>query len=63
MERLNPMCFDPCNYFLKIQDSIGTPIPKMGTHLGVWEFIPSHFPTLILDKYNTHIFKQWLFYK
>jgi len=40
------MGFDPCNYFMKIQESIGTPTPKMGAHLGVWGFIPSHFPTL-----------------
>jgi hypothetical protein len=26
----------------KIQDSIGTPTPKVGVELGVCEFIPSH---------------------
>jgi hypothetical protein len=36
------MNFDPCNCLLKIWESIGTPIPKMGVHLGVWGFIPSH---------------------
>ncbi len=33
------LCF---NRFPKIQESIGTPTPKMGIHLGVWGFIPSH---------------------
>jgi hypothetical protein len=36
------MSFDPCNCPLKIQESIGTPTPKMKVHLGVWGFIPSH---------------------
>jgi len=36
------MGFDPCNLPLKIRESIGTPTPKMGVHLGVWRFIPSH---------------------
>jgi hypothetical protein len=40
------MRFDPCNCSLKIWDSIETPIPKVGAHLGVWRFIPSHSPTL-----------------
>jgi hypothetical protein len=38
----NPMGFDPCIRPLKIRKSIGTPTPKMGVHLGVWGFIPSH---------------------
>jgi len=42
MELLNPMRFDPCNHSMKIRESIGTPTPKMGIHLGVWGFIPSH---------------------
>jgi hypothetical protein len=29
------MGFDPYNRPLKIQESIGIPIPKMGIHLGV----------------------------
>ncbi len=41
-ELFNPMGFDPCNFPLKIQESIGTPTPKMGVQLGVWKFIPSH---------------------
>jgi hypothetical protein len=32
----NPMGFNPCNHFLKIQESIRT---QMGAHLGVWMFI------------------------
>jgi hypothetical protein len=43
----NPMRFDPWNHLLKIQKSIGTPTPKMGAHLGVWGFIPSHSLTLL----------------
>jgi hypothetical protein len=47
----NPMGFNPCNCSLKIQKSIRTPTPqselhKVGVHLGVWRFIPSHSPTL-----------------
>ncbi len=38
----NLMSFDPCNLLLKIRESIGTPTPKVGAHLGVWGFIPSH---------------------
>jgi hypothetical protein len=38
--------FDPYNCPLKIQESIGTDLPKAGSHLGVWGFIPSHFLTL-----------------
>ncbi len=44
-ELFNPMGYDPCNCFLKIRESIGTLTPKVGTHLGVWRFIPSHSPT------------------
>jgi hypothetical protein len=40
------MSFDLCNCPLKIWKSIGTPIPKVEVHLGVWGFIPSHYPTL-----------------
>ncbi len=46
-ENFNSMSFDPWNCFLKIQESIRTPTPKMGAHLGVWGFIPSHFRTLL----------------
>jgi hypothetical protein len=37
-EILNPMGFDPCNRFLKIRESIESPTPKVGVHLGVWRF-------------------------
>ncbi len=30
------MRFDPYNLHLKTRESIRTPIPKMGVHLGVW---------------------------
>jgi hypothetical protein len=45
-KRFNPMGFDPYNCFLKIRKSTGTPTPKVGAPLGMWRFIPSHFPTL-----------------
>ncbi len=41
------MNFDPCNRSLKIWKSIRTSTPEMGAHLGVWGFIPLHFPTLL----------------
>ncbi len=41
-EFFNPMGLEPCNRFLQVQESIGTPTPKVGAHLGVWGFIPSH---------------------
>ncbi len=46
-EHLNPICFDPCNYSLKIQKSIGTLILKVEAHLRMCGFIPSHLPTLL----------------
>ncbi len=45
-ELFNPMGFNPCNHSMKIWKSIGTPTPKVGVHLGMWGFIPSHSPTL-----------------
>ncbi len=30
------MSLDPYNHLLKVWESIRTPIPKVGTHLGVW---------------------------
>jgi len=41
-ELFKPLGFDPCNHSLNIQESMGTPTPNMGVHLGVWGFIPSH---------------------
>jgi len=46
-ELFNPMGFDPYNCFLKIWKSIGTPIPKVRTHLGVWRFTLPHSPKLL----------------
>jgi hypothetical protein len=34
------MGFDLYNCALKIWESIGSPTPTMGVHLGVWGFIP-----------------------
>jgi hypothetical protein len=41
-ELLNAMGLNPYNHALKIQESTGTPTPKMGILLGVWGSIPSH---------------------
>jgi len=38
-ELFNLISFDPCNRSLKIQESIGSPTPKLRAHLGVWGFI------------------------
>jgi hypothetical protein len=46
-ELFNPMSFDPYNFFLEIREFIGTPTPKVITHLGVCGFIPSHPPTFL----------------
>ncbi len=46
-ENFNAMSFDTCNFPPKIRESIRTPTPQVGTHLGVWGFIPSHFPKLL----------------
>jgi len=45
-ELFDTINFGPYNCLLKIWKSTGTPTPKVGAHLGVWGFIPSHFPTL-----------------
>jgi hypothetical protein len=45
-EILNLLGFDPKNCSLKIQESTKTPTPKVEAPLGVWGFIPSHFPSL-----------------
>jgi hypothetical protein len=55
----NPMCFDPWNFSLKIRESIWTSIPKVGTHLEVWGFIPSHSPTLPGTWNVTPRFHSW----
>jgi hypothetical protein len=56
---LNPMSFGPCNRSLKIQESIWIPTPKVGAHLGVWGFIPSHSPTLPGAWDVTPTFPSW----
>jgi hypothetical protein len=45
-EIFNLMSFDPYNCPINIWKSIETSTPQMGDHLGMWGFIPSHFPTL-----------------
>jgi hypothetical protein len=55
----NPMGFYPYICSLKIQDSIETLTPKVGAHLGVWKFIPSHFPTLPRAWNVTHGLQFW----
>jgi len=45
-ELFNPMNFDPWNRPLKVWKTIGIPTPKVGAHLGVCGFIPSHSLTL-----------------
>jgi len=45
-ELLEPLGVDFCNRSLNIRESTETPIPKMEVPLGVWRFIPSHFPSL-----------------
>jgi hypothetical protein len=54
------MNFDPYNCLLKVWKSIKTPTPKVGVHLGVWGFIPSHSPTLLGAWNVTHRFHSWL---
>ncbi len=46
-ELFNPLGFDLCNHFLNIWESTGTRTPKVEAPLGVWGFIPSHFPTFL----------------
>jgi hypothetical protein len=43
----NPMSFDLSNHSLEIQDSIRTSTPKVGIHLGMCGFIPSHSFTIL----------------
>jgi hypothetical protein len=58
-ELFNPLNFDFCNRFLKIWESIGSPTPKVEAPLGVWGFIPSHFPTLSGTWGVTHGLPSW----
>jgi len=54
-EVFNLMSFDPWNYFMKIQNSIRTLTPKVGVHMGVYGFIPSHFITFRECKCDSHV--------
>jgi len=45
-EFLEPLSFDPYNRSLNIRESIETLTPKVEAPLGMWGFIPSHFPSL-----------------
>ncbi len=54
-EHFNPMSFDPCYRLLKIWESIGTPIPKVGVHLGMWGFILH-----IFRYFQEHEHDSWL---
>jgi hypothetical protein len=59
-ERFNLMGFVLCNCSLMVWESIKTPTPKMGAHLGVWGFVPLHFPTLPRAWNVTPKFYSWL---
>jgi hypothetical protein len=58
-ELLNPMSFVSYNCPLNIQKSIQILIPKVWAHLGVCEFIASHFPTLPRAWNETLRFHSW----
>jgi hypothetical protein len=58
-EFFNAMSFDPWNFPMKIWQSIGILTPKMGAHLGVCGFIPSHFPTLLGTWNVTPVLHSW----
>jgi hypothetical protein len=53
------LSFDPYNHRMKIQESIGTPIPNVGVPLGVWESIPSHSLALLGACNITHGLLSW----
>ncbi len=54
-ELFNPMNFDPWKFW----KSIGTLTPKVGVHLGVCGFIPSHSPTLLGAWNVTPMLQYW----
>jgi len=56
------MGFGPFNRSLKIRESMESPIPSVGAHLGVWRFILSHSPTFTFSKaWNVILgFHSWL---
>jgi hypothetical protein len=45
MKFFNPMNFDPSNCSMNIHKSLKSPTPKMGAHLEMCGFIPSHSHT------------------
>jgi hypothetical protein len=53
------MNLDPWSHSLKIRKSIENPTPKMGAHLQVWRFIPSHFATFPGAWDVTHGLPSW----
>jgi hypothetical protein len=62
-EIFDSMGFDPCNRSLKIWESIGSPTPKVGIHLGVWGFIPSfsHTPrNMKCDSRTSHLVRTFV---
>jgi len=58
-ELFNPMSFDYYNCLLKIHKSTGTLTPKVGAHLGVCGFIPSHSSTLLGTQNVILEFHSW----
>jgi len=53
------MSFNAWNCLLKIQKSTRIPTPKVGAHLEVCEFIPSHSPTFLGAWNVTHGLHSW----
>ncbi len=58
-ELFNLIRFDLYNHLLNIRKSIKTLTFKVGAHLGVCGFIPSHFPTLLGTWNVTSRFHYW----
>jgi len=56
----NPLSFDPYNHPLKIQEFIETPTPKVGAHLEMCRFMPSHSLTLLRRWNVTLELHSWL---
>jgi hypothetical protein len=57
-ELFNPMGFGPFNHSLKIWKSIKSPIPKVGTHLGVRDSFPhilAHSKSMKCDSCPSHL--------
>jgi hypothetical protein len=54
-ELFNLMNFGSWNCFIKIQDFVGILTPKVGVHLGMCGFIPSHSFTFQECKFNSWV--------